>query len=76
VSRHQTASTSSQQQRRPDAGTRLKPARPASLVAGEAEGGPERSVLLYVSTGPQPKRSPRPRSRDVATGRRNVSMPT
>ena len=47
VSRHQTASTSSQQQRRPDAGTRLKPARPASLVAGEAEArtGAERTLV-------------------------------
>ena len=47
VSRHQTASTSSQQQRRPDAGTRLKPARPASLVAGEAEErtGAERTLV-------------------------------
>ena len=40
-------STSSQQQRRPDAGTRLKPARPASLVAGEAEArtGAERTLV-------------------------------
>jgi hypothetical protein len=37
VSRYQTAGTSSQRQLRPDAGSRLKPARPASLVAGEAE---------------------------------------
>src|SRR6478735_7427553 len=47
ASRHQTASTSSRQQLRPDAGTRLKPARPASLVAGEAEAstGVERTVV-------------------------------
>src|SRR6478735_3181928 len=47
ASRHQTASTSSRQQLRPDAGTRLKPARPASLVAGEAEAstGAERTLV-------------------------------
>ena len=47
ASRHQTASTSSQQQLRPGAGTRLKPARPASLVAGEAEAstGAERTLV-------------------------------
>ena len=47
VGRNQTANTPSQEQLRPDAGTRLKPARPASLVAGEAEAstGAERTFV-------------------------------
>jgi len=76
VSRHQTASTSSQQQRRPDAGTRLKPARPASLVAGEAEArtGAERTLVREHRTTAEAQPAAKIAGRRYRS--RHVTMPT
>src|SRR6478735_8543435 len=74
--RNQTASTSSQQQRRPVAGIRLRPARPASLVAGEAEArtGAERTLVREHRTTAEAQPAAKIAGRRYRS--RHVTMPT